>query len=173
MSCKAKNCYNKISKKIYLGVTFHRFPLTYTRQLQWKNILGIPSHLRMKPESDRVCSKHFSQEDFEDKVLAGNIIKRYLKPGTTPLPVSDSPPREDNTTSNSKTGRKKRKKRRMIYNKTVKVRKEPVEEAEDKSEITTDLESIELIDEIKIEPTDISYENMTDVYTIIEIKEEP
>ena len=88
-SCAAPNCSNRSERDGKRRITFHRLPFKRKDLAKkWLVKLGHEKKFLPKPKNIYVCSNHFTEEcfeiDFKYQLLAGNNVKRKLKPEAVP-----------------------------------------------------------------------------------------
>uniref|UniRef100_A0A1B0GQR4 Uncharacterized protein n=1 Tax=Phlebotomus papatasi TaxID=29031 RepID=A0A1B0GQR4_PHLPP len=108
MTCIARNCGNKHVDNIP-GITFHRFPTNTKMTQQWVKLLGLGEYYKIKRNSDKVCSKHFRDEDFYEKTYKDNITRKYLKPNVLPQENLTLKRALESTASSGSTLKKRRR----------------------------------------------------------------
>uniref|UniRef100_A0A1L8DIP4 Putative p-31 hm n=1 Tax=Nyssomyia neivai TaxID=330878 RepID=A0A1L8DIP4_9DIPT len=86
MRCIVEGCENTL-RYCPPGVTFHRFPQDLKLARKWKILVNLGTQYITK-ESDRVCSQHFSEEDFEYRRFRDKF-KKYLRTKSVPQPQFD------------------------------------------------------------------------------------
>uniref|UniRef100_A0A1B0CBA5 Putative dna transposase thap9 n=1 Tax=Lutzomyia longipalpis TaxID=7200 RepID=A0A1B0CBA5_LUTLO len=86
MRCIVEGCENTL-RYCPPGVTFHRFPQDIKLARKWKILVNLGTQYVTK-ESDRVCSQHFSEEDFEYRRFRDKF-KKYLRTKSVPQPQFD------------------------------------------------------------------------------------
>ncbi|XP_077257977.1 uncharacterized protein LOC143895060 [Temnothorax americanus] len=86
----------KIAPETRTDISVHRIPKDKRTRANWVAFIGHEAGLNAG-----ICSKHFKQSDFIYKIY-GQRVRRFLKPGSCPLPRSQNTRKNVKLTGNTK-----------------------------------------------------------------------